>query len=53
MFDPCNVFLAIVKNIPMLLITGFVVQGHICLFLSFLKLILKRKLTEMYLIISL
>ncbi len=29
-FDPYNVFLAIATNIPVLLMTGFVVQGHIC-----------------------
>ncbi len=29
-FDPYNVLLAIATNIPMLLITGFVLQGHIC-----------------------
>ncbi len=28
-FGPCNVFLAIATNIPQLLKTGFVVQGHI------------------------
>ncbi len=28
-FDPYNVFLAIAINIPQLLKTGFVVQGHI------------------------
>ncbi len=28
-FDPYNVFLAIATNIPVLLKTGFVVQGHI------------------------
>ncbi len=27
-FDPYNVFLAIATNIPVLLMTGFVVQGH-------------------------
>ncbi len=30
-FDPYNVLLAIATNIPMLLMTGFIVQGHICL----------------------
>ncbi len=30
-FDPYNVLLAIATNIPMLLMTGFVVQGHIWL----------------------
>ncbi len=30
-FDPYNVFLAIATNIPMWLMTGFVVQGHICI----------------------
>ncbi len=29
-FDPYNVFLAIATNIPVLLMTGFAVQGHIC-----------------------
>ncbi len=29
-FDPYNVLLAIASNIPVLLMTGFVVQGHIC-----------------------
>ncbi len=29
-FDPYNVLLAIAKNTPMRLKTGFVVQGHIC-----------------------
>ncbi len=28
-FDPYNVFLAIATNIPVLLMTGFVVQDHI------------------------
>ncbi len=28
-FDPYNVLLAIATNIPVLLKTGFVVQGHI------------------------
>ncbi len=28
-FDPYNVYLAIAKNIPQQLKTGFVVQGHI------------------------
>ncbi len=28
--DPYNVLLAIATNIPVLLMTGFVVQGHIC-----------------------
>ncbi len=27
-FDPYNVFLAIATNMPVLLMTGFVVQGH-------------------------
>ncbi len=30
-FDSYNVLLAIATNIPVLLITDFVVQGHICL----------------------
>ncbi len=29
-FDAFNVLLAIATNIPVLLITGFVVQGHKC-----------------------
>ncbi len=29
-FDPCNVLLAIATNIPVLLMTAFVLQGHIC-----------------------
>ncbi len=29
-FDPYNVLLAFATNIPMLRITGFVLQGHIC-----------------------
>ncbi len=29
-FDPYNVFLAIATNIPVLLMTGFVLQGHKC-----------------------
>ncbi len=29
-FDPYNVFFVIATNIPVLLKTGFVVQGHIC-----------------------
>ncbi len=28
-FDPYNVFLAVATNMPVLLMTGFVVQGHI------------------------
>ncbi len=28
-FDPYNVCLAIATNIPLLLMTGFVLQGHI------------------------
>ncbi len=28
-FDPYNVFLAIATNIHVLLMTGFVIQGHI------------------------
>ncbi len=31
-FDPYNVLLAIATNIPVLLMTGFVVQGHIYIF---------------------
>ncbi len=29
-FDPYKVFLTIATNIPVLLMTGFVLQGHIC-----------------------
>ncbi len=29
-FDPYNVLLAIATNIPVLLMTAFVLQGHIC-----------------------
>ncbi len=29
-FDPYNVLLAITTNIPVLLMTAFVLQGHIC-----------------------
>ncbi len=29
-FDPYNALLAIATNIPVWLMTGFVVQGHIC-----------------------
>jgi len=31
-FDPYNVFLAITINIPVLLMTAFVLQGHVCLY---------------------
>ncbi len=30
-FDPYNVLLAIATNIPVLLMTAFVLQGHICI----------------------
>ncbi len=33
-FDPYNVFLAIATNIPMQLKTGFLVQGHIYVYIS-------------------
>ncbi len=33
-FDPYNVLLAIATNIPVLLMTAFVLQGHICFLLS-------------------
>ncbi len=33
-FDKNNVFLVIATNLPMLLKTGFVVQGHIWLYIS-------------------
>ncbi len=36
-FDPYNVLLAIATNIPVLLMTAFVLQGHI--FMSFNALI--------------
>ena len=29
-FDPYNVLLAFARNIPARLMTGFVIQGHIC-----------------------
>ncbi len=29
-FDPYNVLLAIATNIPVLLMTAFVLQGHMC-----------------------
>ncbi len=32
-FDPYSVFLSIATNIPVLLMTGFVLQGHIYDFL--------------------
>ncbi len=32
-FGPYNVLLAIATNIPMLLMTGFVVQGHIFIYI--------------------
>ncbi len=31
-FDPYNVLLSIATNIPVLLMTAFVLQGHICQF---------------------
>ncbi len=31
-FDPYNVFLAIATNIQVLIMTGFVLKGHICEF---------------------
>ncbi len=37
-FDPYSVLLAIATNIPVLLMTAFVLQGHICV--SFLPLML-------------
>ncbi len=30
-FDPYNALLAIATNLPVLLMIGFVVQGHICI----------------------
>ncbi len=33
-FDPYSVFLAIATNIPVLLMTGFVLQGHKCSFVA-------------------
>ncbi len=30
-FDPYNVLLAIATNIPVLLMTAFVLQGHTCI----------------------
>ncbi len=35
-FNPYNVFLAIATNVPVLLMTGFVLQGHICNYLQLL-----------------
>ncbi len=32
-FDPYNVFLAIATNLPVLIMTGFVVQGHIYIYI--------------------
>ncbi len=32
-FDPYNLFMAIATNIPVILVTGFVLQGHIYIFL--------------------
>ncbi len=32
-FDPYNVLLSIATNIPVLLMTAFVLQGHICVVL--------------------
>ncbi len=32
-FEPYNVLLAVATNIAVLLMTGFVLQGHICLLL--------------------
>ncbi len=43
-FDPYNVLLAIATNIPVLLMTAFVLQGHI--FMSFNALIKITKLTN-------
>ncbi len=34
-FDPYNVLLAIATNIPVLLKTGFVLQGHIYMYIYF------------------
>ncbi len=33
-FEPYNVLLAIATNIPVLLMTAFVLQGHICSWLN-------------------
>ncbi len=33
-FDPYNVLLSIATNIPVLLMTAFVLQGHISVYLS-------------------
>ncbi len=35
-FDPFNVFLAVATNIPMLLMSGLVVQGHVLFYFSFI-----------------
>ncbi len=40
-FDSYDVFLAIATNIPQRLKTGFVVQGHKCLYVDFNKTIVK------------
>ncbi len=39
-FDPYNVLMAIVKNIPVLLMTGFVVRGNKCEAFSWIKFVL-------------
>ncbi len=31
-FEPYNVLLSIATNIPVLLMTAFVLQGHICIY---------------------
>ncbi len=33
-FDPYNVLLSIATNITVRLMTGFVLQGHICVYVS-------------------
>ncbi len=33
-FDPYNVLLSIATNIPVLLMTAFVLQGHICILIQ-------------------
>ncbi len=41
-FDPYNVLLSIATNIPVLLMTAFVLQGHIYMFAFYMLKIVKR-----------
>ncbi len=41
-FDPYNVLLSIATNIPVLLMTAFVIQGHICPLASNAELAVSR-----------